>query len=164
MLGDDTHGYELSGIVPRGELVHDPEDGAEPCVIVQLKVTDTLEPAWSVVRPGAKDDGVPIRIAAREYFGLFRVDERIETHLRWGRGSALTRLTAKGTGAGAAVTSAHREARAAVFDSPKGALHAAAAQAAEGAAIICGAAFTRLQPGRDPTSRSSTDALLRHDQ
>src|SRR5450755_1305126 len=77
MLRDDTHGYELSGLLPSGELVHDPEEGAEPCVIVQLKVTDTLEPVWTVVRPGDEDEGRPISASARENLGLFRVDERI---------------------------------------------------------------------------------------
>jgi hypothetical protein len=165
MLSDDSYGYDLAGLTPEGELVHDPTEGCEPCVIVQLQVADTLEPAWTVVRPGEEDMGAPIRGGAREEFGLFRVDERVEMHLRWGRSSALTRLTAKETassGAGAAVTSAHRAARDAVFDSPLGALHAAAAAVAKAAAAIGGADFGQLRPGLDPTSSSSTNALLLH--
>jgi putative ATP-dependent endonuclease of the OLD family len=164
MRRDDAHGMELSGLLPSGELVHDPEDGAEPCVIIQLRVTRSLEPEWTVVRPGAEDEGVPIRASEREAFGLFRVDERIDAHLRWGRGSALTRLTAKSGGADAAVTSAHRAARGAVFDVPKGDMHVAAAEVAAAAAVIGGAEFTDLRPGLDPTSSSSTNALLLHDQ
>jgi putative ATP-dependent endonuclease of OLD family len=163
MLRDDSHGLELCGLLSSGELRHDPEDGTEPCVMIQLKVTDSLEPVWTVIRPG-DDEGVPIRVGEREAFGLFRVDERIENHLRWGRGSALVRLTTKDSGATAAVISAHRAARAAVFDSPRGALHAAAAEVAEAAATIGGADFTFLRPGLDPTGSSSTNALLLHDQ
>jgi putative ATP-dependent endonuclease of the OLD family len=165
MLSEDSYGYDLAGLMPTGELVHDPLEGREPCVIVQLQVTDTLEPAWTVVRPGEENEGMPIRGSSREDFGLFRVDERIETHLRWGRSSALTRLTARevaDSGAGAAVTSAHRAARTAVFESPAGALHAAAAMVAEAAAEIGGAELSHLRPGLDPTSSSSTNALLLH--
>jgi putative ATP-dependent endonuclease of the OLD family len=165
MLSDESFGYDLAGLMPSGELIHDPVEGSEPCVIVQLQVTDTLEPIWTVVRPGEENAGVPIRAGGREDFGLFRVDERIEAHLRWGRSSALTRLTAleaSDSGASAAVTSAHRAARAAVFDSPIGALHAAAAVVAEAAAEIGGADFSQLRPGLDPTSSSSTHALLLH--
>ena len=164
MLRDDAHGFELSGLLPSGELVHDPQDSAEPCVIIQLKVTGSLEPEWTVIRPGAEDEGAPIGASRREAFGLFRVDERIDSHLRWGRGSALTRLTAKGGGADATVTSAHRAARAAVFDAPRGDMHAAAAEVAAAAAVIGGAEFANLRPGLDPAGSSSTNALLLHDQ
>jgi hypothetical protein len=76
----------------------------------------------------------------------------------------LTRLTAKDGGADAAVTSAARAARAAVFELPKGDMHAAAAEVAGAAAKIGGAEFTDLRPGLDPASNSSTNALLLHDQ
>jgi putative ATP-dependent endonuclease of OLD family len=78
MLRDDAYGFELSGLSPSGDLVHDPQDGAEPCVIIQLKVTGSLEPEWTVIRPGAEDEGTLIRASGREAFGLFRVDERID--------------------------------------------------------------------------------------
>ena len=165
MLSEDSYGYHLAGLMPTGELVHDPLEGSEPCVIVRLQVSDALEPVWSVVRPGEENEGMPIRGSAREDFGLFRVDERIETHLRWGRLSALTRLTARevaDSSAGAAVTSAHRAARTAVFESPAGALHVAAAMVADAAAEIGGADLSQLRPGLDPTSSSSTNALLLH--
>jgi putative ATP-dependent endonuclease of OLD family len=164
LLRDDAQGFELSGLRPDGELVHDPENGTEPCLVIQLKVTSSLEPAWTVIRPGSTDDGVPIGAAARENLGLFRVDERIEAHLRWGRTSALTRLTAKKSGADAAVTSAHRAARAVVFGSPPELLTAAAAEVQTAAQAIGGTAFTRLQPGLDPAGSSSASALLLHDE
>lgn len=164
VLRDDAQGYELCGLKPDGTLTEEPEDGTEPCVMVQLKVTDTLEPVWTVVRPGHEDEGGTIGVGARSDFGLFRVDEHAATHLRWGRGSALVRLTVKDRGAEAAVISAHRAARQAVFDAEESALHAAAAEVASAAAQIGGAAFTGLRPGLDPTGSSTTHALLLHEE
>lgn len=164
LLRDDAQGYELCGRKPTGELTEEPEDGTESCVMVQLKVTDTLEPVWTVVRPGHEDEGGMIGPSGRADFGLFRVDEHVETHLRWGRGSALTRLTEKGSGAQAAVTAAHRVARKAVFDADVNALHAAALEVAQATVEIGGTAFTALRPGLDPASGSTTHALLLHDQ
>jgi putative ATP-dependent endonuclease of the OLD family len=163
MLRDDTLGYDLSGFRPDGTLLNEPDEGCESCLIIQLRVTDTLEPVWTVVRPDG-DDQCTIGVGARERFGLFRVDERIETHLRWGRGSALTRLTASKSGAEATVISAHRAARDAVFAQSDGPLHEAAAEVAAAAAAIGGAAFTNLRPGLDPAGSSSTHALVLHDE
>jgi hypothetical protein len=164
LLREEAHGHQLSGIKDTGELVHDPEDGSMPCLVVQLKVTDDLEPAWTVVRVGAEDDGVPISASARSEFGLFRLDERINAHLGWGRGSALARLTAEGPGANAAVTAAHRAARDAVFEVPEGDLHQAAKEVVGAAARIGGGDFTDLRPGLDPTSNAPTSALLLHNE
>lgn len=164
LLRDDAHGYDLSGFMPSGELVPDPIDDAEPCLILQLKVTDSLEPAWTIVSPGAEDEGTFISASARERFGLFRVDERIDAHLRWGRGSALTRLTTKDSGADAAVTTAHRAARLAVFEMEEtSALYIAAIEVSLAAADIGSADFTWLRPGLDPVSSATTNALLLHD-
>lgn len=164
LLRDDAQGLDLSGLRADGELLHDPEDGTEPCLVIQLKVTDSLEPAWTVVRPGADDDGVPFGARARENLGLFRVDERVEAHLRWGRTSALTRLTARKSGADAVVTSAHRAARDAVFGTPPEALATAAAEVQAVAQAIGGTKFSRLHPGLDPAGSSSASALLLHDE
>jgi hypothetical protein len=164
LLRDDARGYDLCGLLPDGDLVDEPEDGSEWCVMIQLKVTNELEPVWTVVRPGHEDEGGTIGAGARAEFGLFRVDERVDAHLRWGRGSALTRITASASGAEAAVTSAHRAARQAVFDVTEGALQTAAADVAAAAAEIGGAAFTGLRPGLDPIGSSTTNALLLHDE
>lgn len=163
MLRDDALGYNLSGIRLDGTLINEPDEGSESCLIVQLRVTETLEPTWTVVRPNGEELD-SISAAARERFGLFRVDERIETHMRWGRGSALAKLTANRSGAEAAVTSAHRAARDAVFALVDGPLYDAAAEVAIAASDIGGAAFSHLRPGLDPTGGSSTQALVLHDE
>jgi putative ATP-dependent endonuclease of OLD family len=162
LVRDDTFGYGLSGVRPGGELINEPEEGSESCLIIQLRVTGTLEPVWTVVRPDGEEQGT-ISASARERFGLFRVDERIETHLRWGRGSALSRLTANRSGAEAAVTSAHRAAREAVFAESEGPLHDAASEVAVAAGLIGGAALANMRPGLDPSGSSSTHALVLHE-
>jgi pimeloyl-ACP methyl ester carboxylesterase len=53
-------------------------------------VAADLEPEWTVVWPGVADDEQPVKGSKREAFGLFRIDDRVDAHLRWGRGSALT--------------------------------------------------------------------------
>jgi hypothetical protein len=78
MCRDDAYGYELCGLKSNGELAEEPEDGCESCIMIQLKVTDVLEPVWTVVRPGHEDEGGTIGVAGRADFGLFRVDEHIK--------------------------------------------------------------------------------------
>ena len=161
MMRDDTFGLDLCGLTPDGELLDDPVDGAEPCVMLQLRVASDLEPEWTIVRPTSDDEGQPISARKRETFGLFRIDERVDAHLRWGRGSALSRLTAGG--ASDAITMAHRAARTAVFGANRSALHDAADTVAKAAASIGAAAFGELRPGLDPSVSSGSSALLLHD-
>lgn len=81
-------GY-LCGIRADGELVHDPDDDSDECVVVELRVGADLEPQWRFWRPG-DDEQHPIKAAsARAKFAVYRVD----AHLRWSRTSALGKLT-----------------------------------------------------------------------
>lgn len=54
LLADTTFGMDLCGLRPDGQVVHDPQDGTEACVLLQLTVDEDLEPEWTVVRPGAE--------------------------------------------------------------------------------------------------------------
>ncbi|SDT80493.1 ATP-dependent nuclease [Actinoplanes derwentensis] len=162
MLADSLFGLDLCGLTGDGQLVHDPVDGAEPCVMLQLRVDEELEPEWTVVRPGSVEPGQPVSAAKRKALGLFRIDDRVDTHLRWGRGSALSRMTDAG-GSGRAVTLASRAARDAIFNGPQTELHAVAGRVAAAVSEIGGRAYTGLQPGLDPQGASSTSALLLHD-
>ncbi|MFG1892091.1 ATP-dependent endonuclease [Micromonospora sp. NPDC049051] len=160
MLADTAFGMHLTGLTATGELEHDPISGSEPCLLLQLTVDQDLEPSWSVVRHGEYEDGFPLTSGKRKSIGLFRVDERVDTHLRWGRGSALSRLT--DDGASQAVTAAQRASRDAVFDQPLPALKAAASRVAEAAGAIGGGRFD-LRPGWDPVASASPSSLLLHD-
>ncbi len=161
LMADNAFGLDLCGLTPEGQLVHDPHDGAEACVLLQLTVDENLEPEWTVVRPGT-DEGQPLSAGRRRALGLFRVDDRVDSHLRWGRGSALLRLT-EPPAAARAVTLARREARQAVAKAPDSALHMTAKQVAEAARAIGSAPYKTLQPGWDPTADTATGALVLQD-
>lgn len=158
---DAGFGMWLTGLTPSGELEHDPTPGSEECVMLQLSVDGELEPSWTVVRHGAYDDGMPLTAGRRRALGLFRVDERVDTHLRWGRGSALARLT--DGGADAAVTAVRRASRETVFNNVGPDLQATASQVATAAGTIGGGQFTELRPGWDPVASASPSALLLHE-
>ncbi|ANP73044.1 ATP-dependent nuclease [Cryobacterium arcticum] len=106
-------GLHLSGIDSEGEWQHDPIDGVEPCVIVELRVESEIEPIWSIYRPGGNDN-IPIGSGLRRKFSVFKVDDRIDNHLRWTKSSALTRLTDSTHGASGTLSAALVAARIAV--------------------------------------------------
>lgn len=60
MLADGAYGMHLCGLSSDGALHHDPVDGAEPCVMLQLTVFADLEPEWTVTRPGAVEARRPM--------------------------------------------------------------------------------------------------------
>lgn len=81
----------LMGYDPTTETIT-PEPSAGPLVLgVQLTFNGVLEPEWHVFNGHAD----PKRISAtdRARFGVSRISEALGTHLRWGRGSSLTRLS-----------------------------------------------------------------------
>ncbi|GLZ78058.1 hypothetical protein Afil01_28650 [Actinorhabdospora filicis] len=160
---DSALGMHLSGITDDNEILHDPEDGSEPCVIVRLEVTSSLEPQWTVIRLGEEDTPHIVNGGLREKFGLFRVDDRIDTHMRWGRGSALTRLTNERAGVNEAVTAAHRSARNAFFTAPPKELEQATQDVVAAAHKIGSKSFGNLRPGLDPTGNAASSNLLLHD-
>jgi len=104
---------------------------------------------------------MPLTSGKRRLLGLFRVDDRIDVHLRWGRGSALARLTE--SGADAAVTAVRRASRETVFNGVGQDLIGTAGQVAAAAAAIGGGQFADLRPGWDPVASASPSALLLHD-
>ncbi|MFF0374000.1 ATP-dependent nuclease [Actinoplanes missouriensis] len=154
-------GMWLTGLTPDGQLEHDPSPDAEVCVMAQLVVSSDLEPSWTVVRHEAYDDGLAMTAGKRRALGLFRVDDRADTHLRWGRGSALARMTEGGTDQ--AVTAVRRASRETVFSDAGPSLRKTADQVAAAAGAIGGGAFANLGPGWDPIASASPSALLLHD-
>ncbi|GAA3312920.1 ATP-dependent nuclease [Arthrobacter ramosus] len=162
LVKESQLGKDRSGIMPDGTLVHDPVDGAEECLVVRLTVTPELEPTWEVVRPES-DDARPITAGQRRQLGFFRLGDLPDFHLRWARGSALSNLIDGGNGAASVILGAHREARAAVFNTQPNALHAAAATAQRAAGNFGAAKFGKLRPGLEPSSATSAHALVLHD-
>lgn len=163
LIEQSAHGMNRSGIRSDGTLVHDPidEDGVEECLLIRMTVDETLEPVWEVVRPG-DDDGYRITATERALLGFFRVGEFADTHLRWGRASALTGVTNSKTDAKYAVVEAQRQARSAIESLEGTPLHEAASIAQTEAARLGSAAFTKLTPGLDPRVGSGSAVLVLH--
>lgn len=107
-------GMNLCGIGANGEWTHDPTDDCEPCVIVQLRIDKDMEPVWSAYRPDDPGPFDTIGAGARRKLSVFRVDSRIDGHLRWTKTSALMRLTDTTHGTSGALAAAFRAAQAAV--------------------------------------------------
>lgn len=164
LLTESQLGADCSGLLPNDDLVHDPIDGAEPCLVVQLRVGEDLEPSWTVVRPGGADgiDRRPISSAQRRALGFFRLGEQPNTHLRWSRASALSSFTSNKAGH-QAVVAARRSAREAVFDHESVDLADVTAAVAEAAVQYGSAHFMQLRPGLEADGASSANSLMLHD-
>lgn len=151
LLAIDELGLHLSGIDGDGNWFHDPEGDHEKAIIVELRVDGDLEPQWTVFRPDAEEGEEPHVLKARHRarFGAFRIDERVDTHLRWSRMSALGKLTDKKDATRKTLTVATRAARAAVAESMSPDLQALAADVAKAVRLIGSAEFDNLRPGLD---------------
>lgn len=89
---DGAYFTHLMGYDPATKTVT-PEPSTGPLVLgVQLTFGGDLEPEWQVFNEHA--DPKRIGAADRARFGVSRINEALEAHLRWGRGSSLTRLSA----------------------------------------------------------------------
>jgi len=151
LLALDELGLHLAGIDNEGNWSHDPSEGDEDCIIVELQVDADLEPQWTAYRPDAEGDEEPHVLKARHRarFGAFRVDERIDTHLRWSRMSALGKLTEKKDATKKTLTLANRAAREAVAKAVPGELQTLANEVAAAVRTIGSAEFDDLKPGLD---------------
>ncbi len=106
LKSDTKYGMFLRGWSPTQELHDEPEDVDETVISIELRVDSSLEPVWNVVC----DRSEPKQIGARdrELLGMVRLGDHVERHLAWGRGSALSRITAGATGIGALLAEAGR--------------------------------------------------------
>ncbi|MBL4832176.1 MAG: ATP-binding protein [Aliivibrio sp.] len=76
--------------------IPEPEEGGPVAVSVSLRVDESLEPKWSVVRgvdEREDQDRKPVWAADRAALGVSRVDSYTDFHLTWGHNSLLTRLS-----------------------------------------------------------------------
>ena len=152
-------GFELSGINADGALLHDPEDGSETCLVVQLKIDRNLEPQWTIYREGGSEPETPLRSGTRRKFSAFKVDERIDGHLRWTRTSALGRITETSHGAAGTLAHATRISRQAVTEAVTEEMKELTDKVRDRLQTLGSGGFANLQPGLD-TSLSSTSGVL----
>lgn len=157
--GHATLGLQLSGIDAEGEWRHDPTDDVEPCLIVELKVDEEMEPVWSLHRPDGAGDPQVIGTGVRRKFSVFKIDERIDNHLRWTRMSALTRLTDSSHGTAGTLAAALIAARSAVRGAITPELQTLTDSIATRLSELGSGDFQELKPGLD-TSLSTAGGNL----
>ena len=158
LIKDSAFGLNLSGIDDSGTLHQDPIDGTEPALIVQLRIDETLEPAWSIERLN-RNHSINIGSKLRREFATFKVDDRTDVHLRWTRTSALGRISASSGSAGNAMAVASRAAREAIAQNNDENLNKLTAQVQDKLNEVGSGSFCSIQAGLD-TSLSSTGGNL----
>ncbi len=126
-LADDRLGLDLRGVDPDG-VIHDEPGDLEPAVTLHLDVTDSLEPTWSVISE-RHPDGRPLSARDRAILGVSRVGDNPDRQFTWGRGTALSQITATTDQLQAVIAEAYREARNAVAAADLSELDAAVEQA-----------------------------------
>lgn len=137
----------------------EPHDEVVPALTIRLTIDESFEPLWHVVKG---DIELRIGAADRAHLGFFRIDDRSERHLAWGRGSALSALTGSTDEIPAALAAAHRQARAAVRGNPPTKLQRAATEVQRQAATW-GVPVHELQPGLSPTSSGGAASMVLHE-
>lgn len=165
LIAIDTFGTFLAGIDDAGEWTHDPVDESERCVIVELLVEADLEPVWQSYRPpldGSQDQDEaphPVRARHRARMTAYRIDDRVDAHLRWSTTSSLGKLTARRGDTKATLTAASRAARDAAAAAVTEDLKVLAQEVQQAVHAIGTARFDELKPGLD-VSLSSTRGNL----
>ena len=86
-LSDDLFGLQLSGFdLDSGRLSDEPENGLEQVLHITLSVSDALIPEWTI-------KGDPLHNLKRSKISVTRLTEKIDTHISWSKGSALSKAT-----------------------------------------------------------------------
>jgi ABC-type multidrug transport system ATPase subunit len=153
LIAMDVFGAYLAGIDDDGEWTHDPVDEAQPCVIIEFLVEADLEPVWQSYRPpleGLDDEEPhPVRARHRSRLTAYRIDDRIDAHLRWSRTSSLGKLTASRDATRSTLTLAGRAAREAAAAAVTDALKTLAKDVQRQVQAIGTIEFADLKPGLD---------------
>jgi hypothetical protein len=152
-------GMHLSGLDANGELHQDPEDDHEACVVISFTVGADLEPKWTVYRPDKQVEEAVVSSATRRLIGAYKVDERIDAHLRWTKTSALGRLTEAKHGTAQLLADANRTARNAVTASIPLELQTLTRSIQDKMHELGGGEFNSLQPGLDQSLSTSSGNL-----
>lgn len=152
LIAMDALGGFLAGIDENGEWFHDPIDATQRCVIVELLVEADLEPVWQSYRPALEEEEEephPIRVKHRSKMTAYRIDDRVDAHLRWSRTSSLGKLTASRGDTKATLTLASRAARKAAGEAITKELTTLAIDVKNQVEAIGTAQFSDLKPGLD---------------
>jgi putative ATP-dependent endonuclease of OLD family len=160
LMKETAFGLWLSGIRDDGEVIQDPENGSEPCLIVQLVVNASLEPVWSVEKLLSPGENAELRSHHRREFATFLVEDRVDANLRWTRTSALGRLSSKDNSAKSAMSSATRAARESIATLRDAELDLLTASVQAKVNEVGGGSFARIAPGLDASQSSAGNLAL----
>ena len=163
LLAESKYGLLQRGWSAEHGLSDDPDPSGDAALTVRLSVDIALEPHWIVTKQ-ANDEGKLIGWKDRAALQLFRIDDNINAHLAWGRGSALAALTADDDEIDSTLTAAHRDARDASFTAPHEKLDAAAEAAYKHAVAFGVPSGPRFRPGLDAHAMSGAASLALHQE
>ena len=163
LLVETKYGLLQRGWSEEHGLSDDPDPAGDVALTVRLTVDDALEPRWIITKQ-ANAEGKIIGWKDRAALQLFRIDDNIDAHLAWGRGSALAALTADDDEIDSTLTAAHRDARNASFTAPHEKLDAAAQAAYEHAVAFGIPPGPRFQPGLAARATSGAASLALHQE
>jgi putative ATP-dependent endonuclease of OLD family len=167
LIAMDAFGGFLAGIDEDSELSHDPADDSQRCVVVEFLVEADLEPVWQSYRPpvdGEEEDvPTPIRARHRALMTAYRIDDRVDAHLRWSRSSSLGKLTANREDTRATLTKASRAASVAAAEAVTDDLKALAKDVQRQVQSIGTIEFADLKPGLDLSLASAQGNLALFD-
>lgn len=153
LIALDAFGGFLAGIDDEGEWTHDPDQEAQSCVIIEFLVEADLDPVWQSYRPPLEglddEEPQPVRTRHRSRMAAYRIDDRIDAHLRWSRTSSLGKLTESRDDTRSTLTLAGRAARDAAADAVTDSLKALAQEVRVQVQAIGTTEFADLEPGLD---------------
>ena len=161
LLAESKYGLLQRGWSAERGLSDDPDPAGCAALTIRLTVDDALEPRWIVTKQ-ANDEGKVIGWKDRAALQLFRIDDNINAHLAWGRGSALAALTADDDEIDSTLTAAYRDARDASFNAPHEKLDTAAEAAYEHAIAFGVPSGPQFRPGLDARAMSGAASLALH--
>lgn len=114
LLDLDSYGEFLRGFDAATSKVEDePRTGIETVLTVRLKVTDDLDPSWSLYSERADAEGSDRGLSWKDRTAVApaRIGSYASTNLSWARGSVLNRLTEERADLGAELAAAARDVR-----------------------------------------------------
>ena len=115
----DGYGLYVRGFDPTLQTIEEePDQGLETVLTVELTVTNSLEPEWSLLseRAKAQDMARDLSWTDRVSIAPTRIGVAADHHLGWGRGSVLNRISEERADAATALAQAARDVRKAFGD------------------------------------------------
>lgn len=162
LMDEQKFGHWMRGVSPAGEIHDDPEEGDAKALTVRFTADSSLEPRWCLYKHALEGEERVFTSREREKLGIFRVDNENIAHLRWARGSALTKLDANAD-ATLLLAEAQRAARAAVFTTDNKAMSKVAKDASTAIRQLAAADLEDPRAGIEILARPWTTNLSLHD-